>query len=237
MTVIYDPTQPRYTDEADVRDELTRVFDICHGCQRCVDRCTVFPSLFAMIDAHPDHEAGRMTPADQDRVVDQCVQCRQCATDCPYSPGLADAAVDVPRLMLRAQAMRWRNGQVPWRTRLGEALADMRRRKPFAGPSPTAAGPAVGEAVVLPSCGRSGCCGAPMLHRGDGRRFTRLAGKNVRSLAAHVRRGATIVVPDPACCAVITIDYLDYVGSDDAELVAAHTVTQLDTNLPEENER
>ena len=45
MAIIYDPKDARYLDEADVRSELTRVFDICDGCRRCVDLCTVFPTL------------------------------------------------------------------------------------------------------------------------------------------------------------------------------------------------
>ena len=29
MTITYDPTHPKYLDEADVREELTRVYDLC----------------------------------------------------------------------------------------------------------------------------------------------------------------------------------------------------------------
>ena len=50
MTTIYDPKHPQYTDEADVRSELTRVFDLCHGCRLCFKFCTSFPTLFEMID-------------------------------------------------------------------------------------------------------------------------------------------------------------------------------------------
>ena len=35
MTTIYDPKHPQYLDEADVRNELTRVYDLCHGCRLC----------------------------------------------------------------------------------------------------------------------------------------------------------------------------------------------------------
>ena len=58
MTITYDPKHPKYFDEADVRNELTRVFDVCHGCQLCVTLCTSFPTLFEMIDRHDDHDAG-----------------------------------------------------------------------------------------------------------------------------------------------------------------------------------
>ena len=67
MTTTYDPKHPKYLDEADVRDELTRVYDLCHGCRLCFKFCTSFPSLFEMIDEHDDQDAGRLTPAQQDR--------------------------------------------------------------------------------------------------------------------------------------------------------------------------
>ncbi|HZV67772.1 MAG TPA: Fe-S oxidoreductase, partial [Telluria sp.] len=30
--------------------ELERVFDICHGCRRCVSLCAAFPTLFDLVD-------------------------------------------------------------------------------------------------------------------------------------------------------------------------------------------
>ena len=106
MTITYDPHHPKYFDEADVRDELTRVFDLCHGCRLCFKFCTSFPTLFEMIDRHDDQDAGRLTPAQQDQVVDECFQCKLCYVNCPYIPGPDEWAIDFPRLMLRADAMR-----------------------------------------------------------------------------------------------------------------------------------
>ncbi|MEO5900245.1 MAG: heterodisulfide reductase-related iron-sulfur binding cluster [Ilumatobacteraceae bacterium] len=106
MTTTYDPYHPQYLDEADVRNEMTRVYDLCHGCRLCFKFCTSFPSLFEMIDRHDDQDAGRLTPAQQDRVVDECFQCKLCYVNCPYTPGQHEWALDFPRLMLRADAMR-----------------------------------------------------------------------------------------------------------------------------------
>ena len=64
--------------------------------------CTSFPTLFDLIDRHDDHDAGRLTPAQQDQVVDECFQCKLCFVNCPYTPGRDELAVDFPRLMLRA---------------------------------------------------------------------------------------------------------------------------------------
>jgi glycerol-3-phosphate dehydrogenase subunit C len=115
MVTTYDPHDPAYADEADVRDEMTRVFDHCQGCRACVDLCASFPTLFGFVDRNDDHDAGRLTPAEQDKIVDQCFQCKLCAVNCPYMPGDHEWAIDFPRLMLRAEAMRRANGLRPLR--------------------------------------------------------------------------------------------------------------------------
>ena len=115
MTITYDPKNPLYLDEADVREELTRVYDICHGCRLCFKFCSSFPTLFDYVDAHDDQDAGRMTPAQQDQVADECFQCKLCYVNCPYIPELHEWALDFPRLMLRHDSMRMANGQVTLR--------------------------------------------------------------------------------------------------------------------------
>jgi glycerol-3-phosphate dehydrogenase subunit C len=117
MTTTYDPHHPRYLDEKDVRDEMTRVFDLCHGCRLCFKFCPSFPTLFSYIDAHDDQDAGRLTPAQQDTVVGQCFQCKLCYVNCPYTPDQHEWALDFPRLMLRVDAMRHETKQVSLRDR------------------------------------------------------------------------------------------------------------------------
>ncbi|HEY4333070.1 MAG TPA: heterodisulfide reductase-related iron-sulfur binding cluster [Ilumatobacteraceae bacterium] len=117
MTTTYDPLHAQYLDEADVRNEISRVADICHACHRCVDLCGTFPTLFEMIGRQPDHDAGRMTPAQQNQVIGECFQCKVCAIGCPYLPAVDERAVDFPRLMLRAKAMLHDTDQVPLRER------------------------------------------------------------------------------------------------------------------------
>jgi len=48
----------------------------------------------------------KLTKAEQDQVVDECFQCKLCYINCPYVPGQHEWAIDFPRLMLRAEAMR-----------------------------------------------------------------------------------------------------------------------------------
>jgi glycerol-3-phosphate dehydrogenase subunit C len=118
VTTTYDPFHPQYFDEGDLREEMTRVYDLCHGCRLCFKFCTSFPTLFKMVDRFDDQDAGRLTPAEQDQVVDECFQCKLCYINCPYTPGQHEWNLDFPRLMLRADQVRHRNGKVSLRDRV-----------------------------------------------------------------------------------------------------------------------
>ncbi len=102
MTTTYDPTSPRYLDETDLREELRRVFDICHGCRLCFNLCPSFPTLLDAVDGH-DGDVAAMSDAEQDKVVDECYQCKLCYLKCPYVPP-HEWELDFPRLMMRANA-------------------------------------------------------------------------------------------------------------------------------------
>ncbi len=108
MTITYDPYAPAYLDEADLREEMTRVFDLCHGCRLCFKFCTSFPTLFAAIDQHDDQDVAKLTRVEQDRVVDECFGCKLCYVNCPYTPGQHEWNLDFPRLMMRATQVRHR---------------------------------------------------------------------------------------------------------------------------------
>ena len=118
MTTTYDPFHPRYFDEGDLREEMTRVYDLCHGCRLCFKFCDSFPSMFAAIDRHDDQDAAKMTVAEQDQVVDECFQCKLCYVNCPYIPGQHEWALDFPRLMMRAEQVLHRNRRAPLKERL-----------------------------------------------------------------------------------------------------------------------
>jgi len=298
LTVTYDPHHPDYLDEADVRLEMSRVFDVCSGCRRCVSLCDSFPTLFGMLDANDKPGADQLTPAQQDRVVEPCFQCKLCAVNCPYGVGRNEAAIDFPRLMLRADAMRVETKQVPprqrfitqigartdlvgtlatrtaaasnrilgaepggltrtvvekatgvSRARLMPTFAKQRfstwfKRRPririgkrqgrvalFATCLVEYQEPAIGHDLVKVyerngievALSDAGCCGAPWLHSGDRDGFVKVANRVTEILAAEVRRGNDIVVPQPTCGYVLKHDYPDYVGTVDAKLVAEHT--------------
>lgn len=108
----------QFWDSADLESELERVFDICHGCRRCVSLCESFPVLFDLVDESDTLEIDGVDKADYSKVVEQCYLCDLCAeTKCPYLPP-HEWAVDFPHLMLRAKAQKFRQGQTKWRDRL-----------------------------------------------------------------------------------------------------------------------
>ena len=107
-----------FYDQAKIEKELERTFDICHGCRRCVNLCTTFPTLFDLVDESPTLEVDGVKKEDYGKVVDQCYLCDMCyMTKCPYVPP-HPWNVDFPHLMLRAKAAKFRKGQVKVRDRL-----------------------------------------------------------------------------------------------------------------------
>ena len=42
----YDPTEEKYWDSGALQKEITRAFEICHGCRMCFKYCDSFPKLF-----------------------------------------------------------------------------------------------------------------------------------------------------------------------------------------------
>ena len=107
-----DWKNPEFYEQASCEKEMERIFDICHGCRRCVSLCQAFPTLFDLIDATADGEVHGVAKKDFWSVVDQCYLCDLCyMTKCPYVPP-HPWNVDFPHTMLRAKAIKFRNGEV-----------------------------------------------------------------------------------------------------------------------------
>ena len=97
-----------FWDKASLEAELERVYDICHGCRRCVSLCDSFPTLFDLVDESDTLEVDGVDKADYTKVVDQCYLCDLCyMTKCPYVPP-HEWNVDFPHLMLRAKAIKFK---------------------------------------------------------------------------------------------------------------------------------
>ena len=111
---------PDYYDEPKIVAEMERIFDICHGCRRCVSLCNTFPTLFDLVD---ESDSGEVDGVPREKfwdVVDQCYLCDMCyMVKCPYVPP-HPWNVDFPHLMLRAKAYQFREGKMkhPVRDRL-----------------------------------------------------------------------------------------------------------------------
>ncbi|MFK7976847.1 MAG: heterodisulfide reductase-related iron-sulfur binding cluster [Halioglobus sp.] len=98
-----------YWNKASLEAELERVYDICHGCRRCVSLCDSFPTLFDLVDESDTLEVDGIDKADYNKVVDQCYLCDLCyMTKCPYVPP-HEWNVDFPHLMLRAKAVKFKD--------------------------------------------------------------------------------------------------------------------------------
>ena len=67
-----------FYNEQSLNQELERVFDICHGCRRCVSLCQSFPTLFDLVDESETFEVDGVDTADYKKVVDQCYLCDLC---------------------------------------------------------------------------------------------------------------------------------------------------------------
>jgi glycerol-3-phosphate dehydrogenase subunit C len=107
-----------FYDQNAIDQELTRVFDICAGCRRCVSLCGAFPTLFDLVDETDMGEVEEVDKTKFGAVVDQCYLCDLCyMTKCPYVPP-HQWNVDFPHLMLRAKAAAFKRGEVPMRDKL-----------------------------------------------------------------------------------------------------------------------
>ena len=70
--------QPDFYDEDSLNKELERVYDICHGCRRCVSLCHSFPTLFDLVDESDTMEVDGVAKEDYWKVVDHCYLCDLC---------------------------------------------------------------------------------------------------------------------------------------------------------------
>ena len=113
-----DWKNPEFYNQDAVIHEMERVFDLCHGCRRCVSLCNAFPTLFDLIDNSATTEMDGVAKSDYWQVVDHCYLCDLCyMTKCPYIPP-HEWNIDFPHLMLRAKAVKFQQGETKFRDKL-----------------------------------------------------------------------------------------------------------------------
>jgi Fe-S oxidoreductase len=110
--------EAEFWDAPALEKELERVYDICHGCRRCVSLCHAFPTLFDLVDESSTMEVDGIAKEDYIKVVDHCYLCDLCyMTKCPYVPP-HEWNLDFPHLMLRAKAQKFKHGKTGFRDRM-----------------------------------------------------------------------------------------------------------------------
>ncbi len=115
---VVDWKNPDYYNESSLFEELERVFDLCHGCRRCVSLCQSFPTLFDLVDESETFEVDGVKKDDYWKVVDHCYLCDLCyMTKCPYTPP-HEWNIDFPHLMLRAKAVKFKKGDIKTRDKI-----------------------------------------------------------------------------------------------------------------------
>ena len=115
----YNPSEPAYWDPAALQKEVTRVFEICHGCRLCFKYCDTFPNLFSLLDNKYDGDVTRITDVETRSIMDACFQCKLCEVQCPYTPrDNHQFRLDFPKLVHRYDAQKTRKHGLSIRDRL-----------------------------------------------------------------------------------------------------------------------
>src|SRR5688572_5871425 len=105
----YDPSDPVYWSPEALQKEVTRVFEICHGCRLCFKYCDTFPTLFSLLDTKYDGDVTKITASETRNIMDACFQCKLCEVQCPYTPrDNHQVQLDFPQLVHRYQAQRYK---------------------------------------------------------------------------------------------------------------------------------
>jgi Fe-S oxidoreductase len=115
----YDPSEAKYWDEAGLRAEVERAFELCNSCRMCFKYCDAFPDLFKLLDEKHGGDARKVGAEETERVMDQCFQCKLCEVECPYTPRIGHPFnLDFPELVHRYKAVRAKKKGVKLRERI-----------------------------------------------------------------------------------------------------------------------
>ncbi|MGH9461868.1 MAG: heterodisulfide reductase-related iron-sulfur binding cluster [Vicinamibacteria bacterium] len=115
----YDPEDEHYWEPKALDKEISRAFEICHGCRMCFKYCDSFPTLFDLLDNRYDGDVHKVDSVDTKRIMNACFQCKLCEVQCPYTPGEGhEFQLDFPRLVHRYQAVASRTQRRPLRDKL-----------------------------------------------------------------------------------------------------------------------
>ena len=115
----YDPEDEIYWNEDFLKKEVTRIFEICHGCRMCFKFCDSFPNLFSFIDNNHNGDVAQLKEKEIGSVMDDCFQCKLCEVQCPYTPrDLHKYQLDFPKLVHRFRAIKKKKSGLGLREKL-----------------------------------------------------------------------------------------------------------------------
>jgi Fe-S oxidoreductase len=115
----YNPSDPAYWNPEALQKEVTRVFEICHGCRLCFKYCDTFPNLFSLLDNKYEGDVTKITAAETRTIMNACFQCKLCEVQCPYTPrDNHQFQLDFPKLVHRYDAQKTRKEGLSLRDRL-----------------------------------------------------------------------------------------------------------------------
>ena len=115
----YNPSEPLYWNPEALQKEVTRVFEICHGCRLCFKYCDTFPNLFSLLDNKYEGDVTKVTAGETRTIMDACFQCKLCEVQCPYTPrDNHQFQLDFPKLVHRYDAQKTRKEGLSLRDRL-----------------------------------------------------------------------------------------------------------------------
>ncbi len=226
--------------------DVKEVVDLCYQCKLCYNHCPYTPPHRWQVDfprlmlRARSAEARRAGVTLQDRFLGNTELVGKLgSTAAPLSNWVSGLKIN--RALMEATVGIHRDRELPAFHRQTFSKWFDRRRRPsaraegrvalFATCSVEFNDPDTGKAAVAVlekngvdvSLPAQRCCGMPYLDGGAVKEAKRLIAENARSLAAAVRDGREIVVPGPTCSYMLKQEYPWLDGSEDANLVAAHT--------------
>jgi len=226
--------------------DIKEVVDLCYQCKLCYNHCPYTPPHRWQVDfprlmLRARSAAARSTGVTlQDRFLGNTELVGKLGSATAPLSNWMSALAPQRRLMETVVGIH-RDRMLPMFHRETFSRWFDRRKAPSVGASKRVAlfvtcsveyhDPAVGKAAVavlekngvdvtVPS---QRCCGMPYLDGGAVKEAKRLIADNAKSLAAAVRDGREVVAPGPTCSYMLKQEYPWLDGSDDANLVAAHT--------------
>ena len=194
----HDRASPSFFDPAAIEAEMERVFDVCHGCRRCLALCDSFPKLFDLVDATPGGEVEEVDKARYGEVAEACTLCDMCfMASCPYVPP-HEFNIDFPHLITRWRAAERKRGVAEPK---GKALTRIDRNAALASLAPwlanwgSARGNWLGRTALRLLFGVHAEAELPAFAR---RRFTKAAAKKLAKAPAKEALSAPAAAPAQA---------------------------------------